>query len=467
MRTREYTTPNSAVTLREYKWVNNASTPLVESWSDHPYLPGGSLYTVPSTFPLVRHYMVDSTGVSGAMRPCFHTVERNVFEFPICRHKFFQGWGGNACFLGLNDGKITGTHALCVPPSYNMDELAEQALAFMMPKVNSGVSLINSLIELKDLKRANPIGSVKRIFRKYPELNKLRTPKERKRFKKELVTRLNNAHLNAAFGIAPFVRDVVNIYDELVSLPSRLAALKANAEKRLVAHYRRVLPDVDGRPARTAWKYATSDLTVSWQNTLKSDCLMAGGLRPTISLTRRCRWVKRPTYHASLRYQYSVPKVDDATAYAQLALDRLGVRLDPSIVWNAIPFTFLVDWVFDVGGYLGTFARDNYQIDVKVREFMHSIAYSREAEIDLTYDADSALDGTVRFNHYPKRVQVGFYRGSFKSYDRKNANPSVTAARLRAPNIRQASLAASLIMSRTSWGRAQGYQYVTAGYLYR
>jgi len=404
--------------------------------------------------------MVDSTGGSGGFRPCFHTEEQNAFVNPVVRHRYFRGWGGNAYHYGITSGHITGVHALRVPPTYDESELAEQALAFMMPKVNSGTSLINSVLELRDLKHMNPTASVKRIFRKYPELNKLNTAKKKRKFKKELVTRLNNAHLGASFGIVPFVADIVNIYDELVSLPSRLAALKANAEKRQVAHYRRVLPDVNGRSALTSWQYASSNNSVSWLNGLKQDCLANGGNRPSIALIRRCRWITRPVYHATLRYSYSVPKVDDTTAQALLALDKLGVRLDPSIVWNAIPFTFVVDWVFDVGGYLGSLARDNYQIEVNLREFIHSVKYHREAEIDIDYDCDTGLNAVDRFKHYPFSVKgVGIYRGSYRFYDRKSANPSVSAARLRAPTIRQASLAGSLLLTRSSWGSATGYQY--------
>jgi hypothetical protein len=37
---------------------------------------------------------------------------------------------------------------------------------------------------------------------------------------------------------------------------------------------------------------------------------------------------------------------------ALYALERLGVTPDPAIVWNAIPLSFILDWVYPVGEWL-------------------------------------------------------------------------------------------------------------------
>jgi hypothetical protein len=461
MRTRILNTPGLPIDLWEWKWHDNTATPLVRDKVNHPYLPSGLLWATPALYSSFRSYMQDSTGVSGGFRPCFHTVERNEFQAPFIEHCFYRGWGGNAFAANLNSAQVSATHGLCAVPTYDESYLAEQALAFMMPKVRSNTSLVNSLLELKDLKHTNPFPSVNRILKKHPFLHQLHSKKGRKEFKKQLVTRLNNAGLNASFGIVPFVSDVVSVYDELTALSFKLAQLKKYADKPNVRHYRRVLPNPSGGAARSVWMYTTSGNTIAWPTGIISDCLSNGGSRPNITLIKRCRWVTRPVYHATLRYTYTLPKLDDSTAKVALALDALGVKLDPSIVWNAIPFTFLVDWVVDVGGFLGTFARDNYRIDVKIRDFTHSVKYHREAEIDATYPTDSSLFGTSRFINSGAPQKIGYcslYRGSYRFYDRKSANPDVTSVQLRSPSLQQAALAGSLLLSRTSWGRAQGYQ---------
>lgn len=463
MRTRKYEEVILPFSLYEYAWQTPGSTPLVKTLSNHMYLPVGTVWTTPSLFLALKAYIQDSTGDSGTFRPCFHTVERNAFYAPVINHRFYRGWGGNAYAKEISSSKITGTHALRVPPLYDESYLAEQALAFMMPAVNSGVSLINSLLELKDLKHMNPNPSLKRMMRKHPFLVQIRTKKGKRKFRKELVTRLNNAHLNASFGIVPFVRDLADIGTELMDLAVRLSTLKASAERRLVKHYKREFPTSDGRRATTRWIEATTDNSISWPAGLISDNLANGGSRTNITLKRRARWSVLPVYHATMRYAYALPQIDDTTAYVYLALDRLGVRLDPSIVWNAIPFTFLVDWVVDVGGYLSSLARDNYQIDVQIRDFIHSVKYEREAEIDLTFLCDTGLASTPSYiaaaAPYPSSPLVGVYRGSYRFYDRKQAYPSIASVRLKMPNLKQAALAGSLLLGRTSWGRATRYQY--------
>jgi hypothetical protein len=45
-------------------------------------------------------------------------------------------------------------------------------------------------------------------------------------------------------------------------------------------------------------------------------------------------------------------------------LDALGFELNPKIVWDAIPFSFVVDWFFDVGGWLNRFKIDTLELPV-------------------------------------------------------------------------------------------------------
>jgi hypothetical protein len=140
-------------------------------------------------------------------------------------------------------------------------------------------------------------------------------------------------------------------------------------------------------------------------------------------------------------------------------LDLLGVRLDPSIVWNAIPFTFVVDWVVDVGSFLGSFARDNYPIETRITDFCHSYSWRKELCVETVYgdrpDLSAATYGSTRVvsdRFHP------LYTGSRSYYNRVRANPDIHTIRLKAPKLRQAALAGSLLLARTSFGRSNGYQ---------
>jgi hypothetical protein len=54
----------------------------------------------------------------------------------------------------------------------------------------------------------------------------------------------------------------------------------------------------------------------------------------------------------TLAYQYSVPKLPGVIARISQFLDALGVNLDGSIPWDAIPFSFVLDWFLNVGEWL-------------------------------------------------------------------------------------------------------------------
>jgi len=61
------------------------------------------------------------------------------------------------------------------------------------------------------------------------------------------------------------------------------------------------------------------------------------------------------------------------TRFAQLC-DAYGVRLDAGIAWDAIKFSFVVDWFVNVGPWLhANWSIDNYQIDVKYIAFGNSV----------------------------------------------------------------------------------------------
>lgn len=45
-------------------------------------------------------------------------------------------------------------------------------------------------------------------------------------------------------------------------------------------------------------------------------------------------------------------------------LDSLGFELNPGIVWEAIPFSFVVDWFFDVGGFLNRYKFDTLELPI-------------------------------------------------------------------------------------------------------
>lgn len=385
--------------------------------------------------------MEDEVGVDGHFRPCLHTSSSWEFDAPILVSYNYCSFAGNSYAAEVTSNEVAQALTLQTAPTPDMAELAAEALAFMTPRINEGTSLVNFIYELKDIPR---MVSPKQFMlsRRYA-LQQLGDPTTRRKFQRELVNKLTGAHLNASFGLVPFVGDIVRMYDDLTDLRYRLKRLKKFAGMRQVRHYRRYLPALDG--SRTTRDRVTVVHTDTWQDPWRGDGAFVAPFRPLLIKRLWSSWVRRPVYHATMRYTYTLPSMTKEEERTATLLDTLGVRLDPSIVWNAIPFTFLVDWVVDVSSFLSGFARDNFPIATTIHEFCHSMAYSKVCGVDCVLTDRASLSPRPPSPGGTKEACVA--RNFTRYFSRVLANPSQHAVHVRGPKLRQAALAGSLLLN--------------------
>jgi hypothetical protein len=157
-------------------------------------------------------------------------------------------------------------------------------------------------------------------------------------------------------------------------------------------------------------------------------------------------------------------------------LDTLGVRLDPGIVWDAIPFSFVVDWVVDVSAFLHSFARNNYPIRVVDGGFVHSYKYAYETYTVCWFEEQSYGLNLGTF-HGPTTADPIFvsdpfslgygpfpaYHGVRSFYNRVKASPSTSTIAARRPTLKQAALSGSLLLSRIRGLNSQKYHFRPRG----
>jgi hypothetical protein len=222
--------------------------------------------------------------------------------------------------------------------------LSQKAWSTMYPSMAAGApSVINFLLELKDLRRL-------------ADLKKLRFLTDRSKWyrRRQTAKYVAGAHLTWSFGIAPFVRDVVELWKSLFDWRERYKALLRGANKLQRSHYRFHIDDYALPPD----KY--QGFSTSYERTTHE-------------------WVTKPVYNATALYRYAVPQGPLAEVAA--LLDRLGARLDPRILWEAIPFSFVVDWFIDVGGWLRQYSADNLGVQVELLDFCHSVKFCQRANL--------------------------------------------------------------------------------------
>jgi hypothetical protein len=71
----------------------------------------------------------------------------------------------------------------------------------------------------------------------------------------------------------------------------------------------------------------------------------------------------------SLVYKYNVPEMKGLIARAAQLADSFGVSMDPSIIWDTIPYSFVVDWFYNVGEWLHRQRKDWVNAQFSYREF--------------------------------------------------------------------------------------------------
>lgn len=118
----------------------------------------------------------------------------------------------------------------------------------------------------------------------------------------------------------------------------------------------------------------------------------------------------------TIKYRYEIIGATPPPT-PRLLLKWMGLRGDPRIIWNAIPFSFVVDWVYKVGDWLskwdeGAIPYRLHIIDVCVsckrsqkKRYVHKYAF--QSDITSTPTAEFTF-GTVRWERYQRhRVTPG------------------------------------------------------------
>lgn len=297
---------------------------------------------------------LNPVGVNGyrAVGPC-HALD--IKASPI------QGWSGTN---SNNDGSITQQFSwkldprpsttaeveayfdsVCVIPGGELMSARLSAWNKFYTQVPDIVSVANFLLELKD-------------FAKYYELLKnipsyLRAASANravkglgKRAKRGIGSRVkgglakaNDSFLEYEFAWAPFVGDLAKFLTLVQTVSNKLQWLK----------------ETRGKP--TPVKYFQPDF-VKLQN--PSDYATVLEIGPDGNGTHELRQLKllksKATFASHAMLYQELNGLDDAWAEFRAIIAALGLGSPATIVWNAIPFSFMLDWIFPVGKWLQRFA---------------------------------------------------------------------------------------------------------------
>jgi hypothetical protein len=242
-----------------------------------------------------------------------------------------------------------------------MQVLHRIAMDTMIPQMEEKVQLPLFLYELAEV-RALALSALELLAR---------LPSALKRLFKKPLKEWSNRHLEATFGWLPFVSDVKAIYTNYVGIADDLLKFLEGSNKRMTLHFQKALAPTTFQPDEFFDFY--SSLTVS-EN---SDGLefLEGALSEITFDTHTTREIKDLVFHATLEFEYRLPDVTPFMASLYAELDSWGINLSPSLIWEAIPFSFVVDWVVNVGGWLKRFDKTNLPVQIVIYNYSYSIKY--------------------------------------------------------------------------------------------
>jgi hypothetical protein len=308
-----------------------------------------------------------------------------------------------------------------LPPG--LDALKLRGYNAMVPHIKSEISLLNFFYELKDFRslgrtldkmlrtwellKAVPKALTSGIFRKRSRLGRGFSVSWGNTLQ-EIIRGGADGYLFSQFAIAPLFSDIVNIQKALSRVKRSISDLVARQGRIQKRHFTfRWSPYATEEPLRETLNTRPFDQIVSEGD---SDSVYYG----TSDSLEIVSYIpaSTATFHAQMEYSYSFTGLQ--TEYAQVAglLDALGVNLNPAIIWNAIPFTFLIDWVVDVSQWLSQRTILTLEPVVNVSKFLWSYSYDRQIRRNIAgYNLRTGGFGpqqlpTVYQRAYTRRVEL-------------------------------------------------------------
>lgn len=332
---------------------------------------------------------------------------------------------------------ISGTSS-SLPTFQTVDTMVMKTKAYtnMAPRVGEGFSLLNFLHELKDFRSMfRTIGRAKDFL----GLKGLLWESKR-----SATWNAANNHLAVKFGYIPFAQDVASIWKTLWSFHDRLLWLERNLGKVVRNHYQyrfATIPLIDwgwsgkiGSNAEHQWwlpvnnSWFPNSTNVKWRY----------HIRPRHYVKDKIVVHADPTYHATLIYRYKMRDVKGLRRTLAGFLDAFGVNANPAIIWEAIPFSFVVDWFLSVSPMLDNLKIDNLGIVTEVIDMSHSIQWCVQG--DLYADTWIYKGGGI----VPHSVHAAHMERSY--YERIPTYPGSPLFDADGLNVARSLLSASLVV---------------------
>jgi hypothetical protein len=160
---------------------------------------------------------------------------------------------------------------------------------------------------------------------------------------KHTAKQLSGGVLQYSFGVVPNIGDISAIISAVKTLKQRLADFRAMAGK---TQHRQVVVAKESTSATGTFNYGGDSHSPCMWNASRSQRVTA-------------HFVFTPKNMGFLDTSYE---------FLLGMLDTLGFELNPRIIWEAVPFSFVIDWFFNVSSFLESLKVDALEFPVELTD---------------------------------------------------------------------------------------------------
>lgn len=314
-----------------------------------------------------------------------------------------------------------------VPPPVDLDNLNDRALKTMLPKIKEDLSLINSIIELKDFKSLP--GLVRQFRGIVPLVSRFLKTKKSIPSLIDFLRLPAETYLTYQFAIAPLVRDIMGLYASLTQFQAQIQDLINREGKTQTRHFNWIWQEYPEKivelSSTSGWDQPISiidDPAYIWRQE-----------RTTLTAVSE--------FHAEIQFNYNYTEFQRTHASALALLDRLGINFNTQIIWNAIPWSFVLDWVLDVSRFLSYYGKtSNMEPTVNILQYLWSIKRKRFIRVDMVVDTASTQHDPI----YPKGSHVPYPVVTETAYRRQVGLPGESSITSSGLSPKELSLGAAL-----------------------
>jgi len=263
--------------------------------------------------------------------PCLHVYDRLDVDPVRARHHYARSWfyidrWYNTTWCGIDKPIMP----LLEPDILEVtSEMRRRAWAAMYPEINDGAKLIVSIYEFRDFPRlAMSVYKLHRVFKHAVENRVINDPSK-------LISQLLLAY---NFGFKPLVNDLTQVMLMCIELDKLIDAFIESGKEVQSYHYKEVLSSDSDET-----EYGGGHILMERLSMYYATCKMS--------------------------YQYDRPPLWEAVMRVG------GVRLSAGIVWEAIPWSFAIDWIVNLQKFFDQFDKDP-RVIVKVHDYCDTIKSS-------------------------------------------------------------------------------------------